>query len=50
MALSVSANEIIRSLTVGGTPIVEVVPQEVEQVILATFPKLPVLTCQFLPT
>lgn len=36
-AQRVSANEIIQSLTVGGTPIVEVVPQEVEQVILATF-------------
>jgi cell division protein FtsQ len=39
-AQRVSAEEIIRSLTVGGLPIVEVVPGKVEKSILATFSEI----------
>ncbi|MGB4594595.1 MAG: FtsQ-type POTRA domain-containing protein [Anaerolineaceae bacterium] len=39
-AQRVSAEEIIRSITVGGLPIVEVVPTEIEKSILATFSEI----------
>lgn len=39
-AQRVSADEIIRTITVGGSPVVEVVPAEVEKSILSTFSEI----------